>query len=127
MQFAFGIVAWDYTGTFLSIDGRTNGMFMAMWGLLGVVWIKLLLPWMLKLVNIIPWNWRYTVTTVCAALMILDGGLTLVSLDCWYQRMAGNAPESAIGKFCDEHFDNQYMEERFQSMSIDPSNATRAK
>ena len=31
MQFAFGIVAWDYTGTFLSIDGRTNGMFMAMW------------------------------------------------------------------------------------------------
>ena len=92
MQFAFGIVAWDYTGTFLSIDGRTNGMFMAMWGVLGVVWIKLLLPWMLKLVNIIPWNWRYTVTSVCAALMIADGGLTLVSLDCWYQRMAGNAP-----------------------------------
>ena len=28
-------------GTFLSIDGRTNGMFMAMWGVLGVVWIKL--------------------------------------------------------------------------------------
>ena len=37
MQFAFGIVAWDYTGTFLSIDGRTNGMFMAMWGVLGPV------------------------------------------------------------------------------------------
>ena len=73
MQFAFGIVAWDYSGTFLSIDGRTNGMFMAMWGVLGVVWIKLLLPWMLKLVNLIPWNWRYAVTTVCTALMIVDG------------------------------------------------------
>ena len=127
MQFAFGIVAWDYTGTFLSIDGRTNGMFMAMWGVLGVVWIKLLLPWMLKLVNIIPWNWRYTVTSVCAALMIADGGLTLVSLDCWYQRMAGNAPESAIEEFCADHFDNQFMEDRFQSMSIDPSNATRTR
>ena len=127
MEFAFGAVAWDYSGTFLSIDGRTNGMFMAMWGLLGVVWIKLLLPWMLKLVNVIPWNWRYTVTTVCAALMIADGGLTLVSLDCWYQRMAGNAPESAIEEFCAEHFDNQFMEHRFQSMSIDPSNATRTR
>lgn len=125
MQFAFGIVAWDYSGTFLSIDGRTNGMFMAMWGVLGVVWIKLCLPWMLKLVNLIPWNWRYGVTTVCAALMILDGAMTLLSLDCWYQRMAGVPSETAVEEFFDRHFDNQYMEERFQSMSIDPANATR--
>ena len=78
MQFAFGIVAWDYSGTFLSIDGRTNGMFMAMWGVLGVVWIKLLpAAGCSKLVNLIPWNWRYAVTTVCAALMIVDGAMTL--------------------------------------------------
>ena len=126
MQFAFGIVAWDYSGTFLSIDGRTNGMFMAMWGVLGVVWIKLCLPWMLKLVNLIPWNWRYAVTTVCAALMILDGAMTLLSLDCWYQREAGKQPETAVAEFFADHFDNRYMEERFQSMSIDPGNATRA-
>lgn len=126
MQFAFGIVAWDYSGTFLSIDGRTNGMFMAMWGVLGVVWIKLLLPWMLKIVNLIPWNWRYAVTTVCAALMIADGGLTLLALDCWYQREAGRTPDNAIEEFCADHFDNAYMTQRFQSMSIDPGNATRA-
>ena len=52
MQFAFGIVAWDYTGTFLSIDGRTNFVFMCMWGVLGCLWVKLLLPRMLKLVDI---------------------------------------------------------------------------
>lgn len=126
MQFAFGIVAWDYSGTFLSIDGRTNGMFMAMWGVLGVVWIKLCLPWMLKLVNLIPWNWRYTITTICAVLMIVDGAMTLLSLDCWYQREAGRQPETAVAQFFADHFDNQYMEKRFQSMSIDPENATRA-
>ena len=53
--------------------------------------------------------------------------MTLLSLDCWYQRMAGNAPESAIEEFCADHFDNQFMEDRFQSMSIDPSNATRTR
>lgn len=126
MEFSFGIRAWDYSGTFLSIDGRTNGMFMAMWGVLGVVWIKLCLPWMLKLVNLIPWNWRYALTTVCAALMIVDGAMTLLSLDCWYQRMAGKPSETAMAQFFDRNFDNEYMQERFQSMSIDPSNATRA-
>ena len=48
-----------YTGTFLSLDGRTNGMFMAMWGMLGVLWIKALLPKMLDVVNLIPWKLRY--------------------------------------------------------------------
>lgn len=124
-QFAFGIMAWDYTGTFLSIDGRTNGMFMAMWGVLGLFWVKLCLPWMLRLVNRIPWNWRYSLTTVCAALMIVDCGMTLMSLDRWYQREAGVAPDNAISRFIDDHFDNQYMEDRFQSMSIDPDNAAR--
>ncbi len=125
MQFAFGIVAWDYTGTFLSIDGRTNGMFMAMWGVLGMFWVKLCLPWMLKLVNRIPWNWRYSLTAICAAIMIVDCAMTLMSLDRWYQREAGIQPDNAISQFIDDHFDNDYMAERFQSMSIDPGNATR--
>ena len=128
MQYAFGITAWDYTGTFLSIGGRTNGMFMCMWGLLGVVWVKLFLPAMLKVVNMIPWNWRYTITTVVAVLMIVDGGLTLASLDCWYERQAGvmdYAHASAIEQFCNEHYDNAFMNERFQSMSMDTDKAVR--
>ena len=125
MQFAFGIVAWDYTGTFLSIDGRTNFVFMCMWGVLGCLWVKLLLPRMLKLVNMIPWNWRYSVTTVCAALMIANGAMTLFALDSWYQREAGHEPTNAIERFCAERYDNDFMEHRFQSMSINPDNATR--
>lgn len=125
MQFAFGIIAWDYTGTFLSIDGRTNFVFMCMWGVLGCVWVKYLLPRMLKIVNMIPWNWRYGVTTVCAALMIANGAMTLFALDSWYQREAGHEPTNAIERFCAEHYDNEFMAHRFQSMSINPDNATR--
>ena len=77
METAFGAVAWDYTGTFLSIDGRTNGMFMAMWGMLGVLWIKALLPKMLDVVNLIPWKLRYTVTAIATALMLVNAIMTL--------------------------------------------------
>ncbi len=125
LEFAFGILAWDYTGTWLSIGGRTNGYFMIMWGVLGCIWIKLLLPYLLKLVNLIPWNWRYSVTTLCAVLMITNGLLTLVAYDCWYQRNAGEEPNNALEQFCDTYYDNEFMENRFQSMSIDPSRATR--
>lgn len=134
-QFAFGILAWDYTGSTLFglcpdpiailFQGRTSALFMCMWGVLGVAWIRLLLPWMLHLVNLIPWNWRYTLTAVCAALMAADCVMTLLSFDCWYERMAGNVPESAMEQFMARNFDNAYMAERFQSMSLNPEDAAR--
>lgn len=125
MQFAFGIVAWDYSGTFLSIDGRTNGMFMAMWGVLGCVWIKLLLPRMLKVVNAIPWKWRYGLTSVCAVLMLVNAVMTMLAFDCWYQREAGMEPVNAMEQFFEEYYGNDFMADRFQSMTIDPSRSTR--
>ena len=124
-QFAFGIMAWDYTGTFLSIDGRTNGMFMAMWGVLGCVWIKLLLPRMLKVVNAIPWKWRYGLTSVCAVLMLVNAVMTMLAFDCWYQREAGMEPVNAMEQFFEEYYGNDFMADRFQSMTIDPSRSTR--
>lgn len=127
MEVAFGVTAWDYSGTFLNIGGRTNLQFMMMWGVLGLFWVRLLLPHMLELVNRIPWNWRYSLTTVFAALMLANCGLTLVSLDCWYGRLAGtNRNETFVEQFCNQHFDDSFMKNRFQSMSIDPANAVRS-
>lgn len=130
LETAFGIVAWDYAGTFLNIDGRTNFMFMCIWGLLGLVWVKFAMPVMLKIVNLIPWNWRYAVTSVCALLMAVDCVLTLAAFDCWFQREGGTMDyehPSAIVAFCNEHYDNSFMANRFQSMTINPDDASRVK
>lgn len=125
---AFGIVAWDYSDQPLNIDGRTDAFFMCMWGICGLVWVKLIMPIMLKVVNLIPWNWRYGVTVVCAALMLVDCVLSLAAFDCWYQREAGTmdyAHASAITQFCNENFDNDFMVNRFQSMTMNPDDAAR--
>lgn len=127
MEYAFGITAWDYTGTFLSIGGRTNFMFMCFWGLLGVLWIKLLLPVMLYFVKKIPWSIRYTLTTACAVLLIFDGLFTIVTIDCWYKREAGDPVTTQVEKFCARHYDDAYMQNRFQTMTMDPANATRTR
>ena len=125
MQFTFGAVAWDYTGQFLSIGGRTCGWAMGCWGLLGVVWIKLLLPLLLKLVNLIPWNWRYTVTTIAAVFMAVDCVMSLQALDCWYERLSGDPVNTPIQHFYADHFNDAFMEDRFQSMTVHPDSAVR--
>lgn len=125
MQSAFGIVAWDYSGTFLSIDGRTNFMFMCFWGILGVMWVKFLLPILLWMINKIPWKLRYTLTVVCFVFMVVDVVLTVQTIDCWYLREAGHAPNTPLEEFFNKHYDNAYMEHRFQTMSMDPSQSSR--
>ena len=129
LEVSFGIVAWDYSDTFLNIDGRTNAFFMCMWGLLGLIWVKWVTPWLCDFVNKIPWNWRYVVTGVCTVLMVVDCVLTLAAFDCWYKRAAGTMDyehQTAIEAFCNENYDDEFMENRFQSMTMNTDDASRA-
>ena len=135
MQVGFGAVAWDYSGSTIFglfpdpiavlFQGRTSTLFMCMWGALGFVWIKVCLPWLLKLINLIPWQARYSFTALCAVLMLVNGVMTLQSLECWYQRESGLPPSSPVEEFYAEHYDDAYMAHRFQSMTITPEDSAR--
>ncbi len=124
-QFAFGICAWDYSAEPFNIDGRTDLFHMICWGFLGLVFIKIIVPWVLKLINKIPWNWRYTVTTICTAFMIFNGAMTLMAFECWYLRVSGKPIETPVEQFFEDNFNNEFMANHFATMSIDPSRTTR--
>jgi len=126
LEEAFGIVAWDYSGTFLNIDGRTNFAFFCAWGALGLLWIRIMLPEVLKAVDAIPLKWRAGLTTAFAFFMIANALMTLITIDCWYERMSGQAPSTEIQKFCASVYNDEFMAKRFESMDLDPSRAVRS-
>lgn len=134
MQTSFGAIAWSYAAELapgipdpmaILFHGRTSTPFMCMWGMLGVMWIKLCLPHLLALINLIPWKWRYSLTTAVTVLMLINGIMTLQALDCWFGRVSGYEATSPVEQFYAEHFDDAYMEQRFQSMSIHPDTTSR--
>lgn len=136
MQTSFGVVSWSYSHIRLFgmpdpiavlTGGRTCTPFACMWGLGGLIWIKVLLPHLLKLINMIPWKRRYSATVILTAVMLIDGVMTLQSLDYWYQRVNGTVRNIPVAQFYDKHFDNEYMENRFQSMTMSPKDATRVQ
>ena len=128
MEVAFGATAWDYSNEFLGdiFGGRTCLLFASMFGFLGTVWIKLLLPIFLRVFNLIPWKWRSSVTLICAAFMLVNAVMTLQALDNWGARKAGHVPAPGIEQFYAENFNDEYMANRFQSMTIDPDKSVRA-
>ncbi len=132
MQYAFGAVAWDYSSyPFSFFGGRTCLSFMCMWGVLGTFWLRVAMPGIVRMINKIPWNLRYTLTSVCAILMLVNAIMTLQALDCWYMRIAygetNEIIETPISNFYATYFDNDFMQNRFESMSINPDAAVRSE
>lgn len=117
MEVSFGIIAWDYTGTFLSIAGRTNFFFWCCWGILSVAWMRMFLPTMMRVIDAIPIGLRAAVTAFALALMLFDGGATLLALDAWGKR---NEDMALVGveRIVSDAFDDEYMEKRFETMSF---------
>jgi uncharacterized membrane protein len=129
MQYAFGAVAWDYSNEVLPLfGGKTCAKFMIMWGFMGAVWLKILMPSVVKMINKIPWNFRYVLTLVATVLMLTNAALTLQALDCWYERVSIGeeaANKSNLTKFYATNFGDEYMQNRFESMTIMPDEAVR--
>ena len=127
METAFGVLAWDYKDSFLNIQGRTDFAHALAWGALGLFWIRILLPAILRTARVVPLHWRALVTTVALVLFLADGMTTLVALDCWSARQAGLPTTTQQQQFFAEHFDDKFMQERFSNMGMSASSAARAQ
>ena len=118
LETAFDVYSWDYTGSFLSVDGRTDFAHFCAWGLLGVVWVRLLLPTIMRFVDAIPLRWRAGLTVAMAAFMLVNAVMTVMALDCWSQRQSGQSVETTTQQFFEEHYDDEFMATRFETLKM---------
>ena len=118
LETAFGVYSWDYTGSFLSLDGRTDFAHFCAWGMLGVVWVRLLLPTIMRFVDAIPLRWRAGVTVVVAAFMLVNATMTVLALDCWTQRLMGEQPTGVTQEYFAQAYDDEFMAKRFETLKL---------
>ena len=122
---AFGIVAWSYIDQPFNIAGYTCLGIAVCWGVLGLVWMRVLLPPFARLLDRLPRRFRALPTAVATAFLAVDVVLTLGAFNCWFERQAGEPVQTGVQQFFAQHFDDEFMEERFETMSLWAEIATR--
>lgn len=118
-------IVFDGNETIISITGHTCLGISLVWGLAGFVWLKLLMPVVYDLIDHIPTRIQHTLATALAVFLAVDVAFTIAAFTCWFDRQAGEPADTQFQAFFAEHFDDEFMSERFQTMSIYPCLAKR--
>jgi len=117
-ELVFGTVFWDYSDMPLNIGGRTNVQYCFYWGILAVVWLKVLYPAMEYIIEKIPPLSGKIVTWALVFVMLCNGVLTAGAMIRYTERQTQPEPQTVIAEFFDTNYDDAWMEERWPNMRI---------
>lgn len=117
-EIVFGTVFWDYSNMPLNIGGRTNVMYCIFWGILAVVWLRVIYPPMERGIEKIPPVWGKVITWILLLALLCDGLLTGVAMVRYTQRQEGVPPAHFLSEFVDEQYDDAWMENRWPNMKV---------
>ncbi|MBQ9008003.1 MAG: putative ABC transporter permease [Clostridia bacterium] len=116
----FGTIFWTYAHLPLNIGGRTNLLFCFFWGLLSLLWVRIIYPSMSKLIEKIPPITGKIVTWVLVTFMVLNGALTMTALIRFRYRPANPEPRSELEEFIDQQYPDERIQNRWPNMKIVP-------
>lgn len=115
MELVLGFTAWDYSDKFLNINGRICLSFSIFWGLLGILWIKILYPPIEKLLERIPPNIYKTVAICLFIFIILDILLTISCVNRARAADQGIPTNNSYESFLDNTFNSKYLKNMFNN------------
>ena len=114
-----GTVSWEYSEQQFSLfGGRTSLLYMFFWGVLAVVFMKFMYPWMLALVNRVPKRARLFCTWVIAVVLCVDLLLSAVAVIRWSARVASEPAKNAMEIWLDEYYPNEELQEIYPNMQF---------
>ena len=117
-EWLFGTVFWDYSDMPLNIGGRTNVPYCVAWGILAVVWIKILYPPIERNIEKIPQLTGVCLARLAVIFLLCDGILTGSAMIRYADRQVEPAPGNIIEAFLDNVYDDVRMENRWPNMRL---------
>ena len=117
-EIVFGTVFWDYSYMPFNIGGRTNLLFMVFWGILSVVWIKMIYPRMSSVIEKIPPLTGKIITWLLVAFMICNSIISAMAMVRYTERQEGIAADNVVEEFLDVTYQDELIEKVWPNMVI---------
>ena len=109
-EFTFGTVSWHYTENYLPILGnRTSLIYCLFWGILGLLWVKFIYPFLTKTIEKLPNKVGKILTYILVVYVSFDIIFSSGAVLRQRERRNGIPADSEIDRFYDSHFDDETL------------------
>ena len=113
MEVMFGFVAWNYKRKPFNINGRICLTYSVFWGILGILWIKVIYPRIKVLIDKLNKNNSVRLMKYMIIFLIFDAILTLSAIDRGKKYEQNIPPSNKYEEILDEYFGVDYLNNMF--------------
>lgn len=117
-ELLFGSVSWEYSKMPMNIGGRTNVFYMFGWGIMGVLFIMHIWPFLSEMIERIPNKIGKPLTLVLAVIIGLDLLLSGMAVLRESQRKMGEPATNVVEVWLDKTYPDNLMKEKYPSMQF---------
>lgn len=106
----FGTISWDYSNRFLSLNGRTCLLYCVYWGIIALLFLKIIYPW---LKNIEPLIYKRSVRIITVFLMIFmtfDITISALAASRQQERHDNIPPKNDFDIFLDKAYPDELLD-----------------
>ena len=108
-ELMLGAITWDYSKAPFNLQGRTSLLYGVYWGILGVLWIKLVYPLLIHFIERIPIVIRPSLTSFLIVFMAFNLILSALAIKRGGERLQNIPPEGSLSRFLDSRYDDEYL------------------
>ena len=116
MEIFLGFTAWDYSTYPLNINGRVCLIYSVFWGILGIAWVKLVYPFIMKLLNKFNYKIANKIAIILFIFLVFDVMLTIQARERAKAKLKGIEPKNKYEEFLDNTFNMDYLKNMYNNM-----------
>lgn len=111
----FGTLSWDYSHQLFNIGGRTSLKYMFIWGVLALLVMRIVYPFLSNLIEKMPVKTGNILTAILIVFMVANIIISVTACLRQSERAKGMEPSNKVEVFLDKHYPDKRLNTIFQN------------
>ena len=111
----FGTISWDYSHLFMSLNGRTCLLYCVYWGIIAIVYLKVVYPIFQKIEPLLEKKGIRIFTTFFVVFMIFDITISCMAGNRQQQRRLNIPADGSMDEFLDRMYPDELLDKIYNN------------